>query len=723
MHNEKTPIGLQNLIFAGILLTLVTAGLYWPTLNFEFLNYDDPRYVSANSIVQRGITLEGIGWAFKSAHVSNWHPLTWISHMLDCQLFGLNPMGPHAVNVLFHIMNTLLLLTVLAHMTGRLWTSALVAALFAVHPQHVESVAWIAERKDVLSTFFWLLTMGAYARWCRDKGLRLYIGMLGCFILGLLSKPMLVTLPFVLLLLDYWPLERLPKSPVNWDLKGRLKEKLPLFAFSALSCWVTFMAQHQGGAVSSIRYFPLAIRLQTAIKAYAVYVLKLYWPTPLSALYPHPGKSLPLPEILFCALIIIILTACAVMLARRARYVLVGWLWYLGTLVPVIGLVQVGGQAYADRYTYVPFIGLFIILAWTGLDLWKRYQPVRPLLIILSGMAICGYSFLTYQYLPVWKDSISLFSNAIQVTDNNSVAYNNLGTLHESAGELDQAIDYYTKASEATPYLWKPHSNRGRALAKQGKMDLAIIDFQKALEINSSYVPAHSDLANTYVALGRLEDAALHYEAALKLEPSAYQARLNAAAVYISLEQPQQSLTHYGKALELRPNNPTVLFRIGNVMAKFGRPAQSIPYYEEAVKQQPNFPEAHNFLGDALDKTGNIKRATAHFREALKLNPHYFEAASNLGVALAKQGKHEEALRFYQLAIRIQPDYAEAYNNMGVTLVQMRQFERANEAFHKALAIKPNYSDVEANLGQLKKELNRMLNAASPETQGEDQAT
>jgi len=457
-----------HVLFIYLVLALAVRVVFWPVHNYKFINYDDPAYVTQNPHVKAGINSDSIIWAFRTSAAGNWHPLTWLSHMLDCQLFGAKAGGHHVVNLMFHLVNTLLLFSIFKRMTGAIWQSAFVAALFAMHPLNVESVAWIAERKNVLSTMFWLLTMAAYLRYVRRPGIVRYLLMIFVFALGLMAKPMLITLPFVLLLLDYWPLGRFQiggsaknssqqscKSPDNnsqWQVFYRLVfEKIPIFILSAVSSTVTFLIQSNFGVLTGSDVCPLKIRIANALVSYLMYLQKMVWPNRLAVFYPHPLDSIPLWQVAAAAVIIIAISILAVCLSRNRKYLAVGWLWYLGTLVPVIGLVQTGEQAMADRYAYVPFIGLFIIIAWGSQDLlakWLRRKSVFGIsaTIVLVVLAVCTHIQLRY-----WRNSITLLEHSIAVTDNNYLAHYNLAHALIDDGRTNEAVAHFKEVLRIKP--------------------------------------------------------------------------------------------------------------------------------------------------------------------------------------------------------------------------------------------------------------------------------
>ncbi len=490
-----------------LFLVIVTLAVYWQVGNHSFVNYDDNLYVYENPYVQAGLTIENIMWAFIATYAKNWHPLTWLSHMLDCQLYGINPGWHHLTNVILHIVNTLLLFLVLRKMTGAFWQSGFVAALFALHPLHVESVAWVSERKDVLSTFFWMLTMWSYAWYVQRPGYverpgnnRYYLVLL-FFFMGLMAKPMLVTLPFVLLLLDYWPLNRfqhgqsggISDSEQRWLALRLIWEKVPLLLLAAASSVMTFLAQQSGGALRSLNVVPLTVRVSNAIVSYVSYIGKMIWPRKLAVLYPHPGM-LPGWQVAGACLLLVFISFLAVRNVRRYPYFAVGWFWYVGTLVPVIGLVQVGEQALADRYTYVPLIGLFIIIAWTVPDLLARWRYRNAGLATIAALLLLILMATTRSQVKYWANSTMLFEHALDVTADNHVAHNHLGLLLLKEGRVNEAFIRFSEAVRIKPEYAYAHNNLGLVLKEEGSLEKAICHFREALRINPNLVVAQKNL-------------------------------------------------------------------------------------------------------------------------------------------------------------------------------------------------------------------------------------
>ncbi len=566
----------KQVLMIYLFLTIAALVVFWQVNTCDFIYYDDPFYVTENHQVQNGITLEGIQWAFTTGHVANWHPLTWISHMLDVQLFGLQPRWHHLTNLLFHLANTLLLFYVLHRMTKARWESAFVAALFALHPLHVESVAWVAERKDVLSTFFWMLTMGAYCTYVEHQRLQKYLLVVLFFALGLMAKPMLVTLPFVLLLLDYWPLQRFRRIPSDQKIRNKsgdkqkgksrkrhttgeevkaetpadslyqwalirplLREKIPLFALTVLSSIVTYLVQQKGGAVQS---YPMSIRISNAFVSYITYIGKTIWPSDLAVLYPYP-QSLPTWQVFGSAFLLIAVTITVIVKARRMPYLAMGWLWFAGTLVPVIGIVQVGLQARADRYTYVSLIGLFIMAAWGIPELLKNRRYRKEALVASSTAVLLCLSVVTWTQLQYWQNSFTLFDHTLSVTDNNYAAYYNRGAAYSHLGNYRQALGDYDRAIDINPKYADAYYNRGTAYLNLGNNRQAIGDFDKAIETNPIYAKAYHNRGIANSNLGNYQQAIGDYDKTIEINPTYAEPYNNRGYAY-------WRLGNTGKALE-----------------------------------------------------------------------------------------------------------------------------------------------------------------------------
>jgi tetratricopeptide (TPR) repeat protein len=547
MRSDRTKI------LIGLGLVLGTLAAYAGVLSNEFVNYDDPDYVTANPNVQAGLTNASVRWAFTTTRASNWHPLTWLSLQLDYQLFHLRPWGFHLTSLLLHCANALLLFVVLDAMTGMVWRSAVVAALFAWHPLHVESVAWVAERKDVLSTLFWMLTLGAYMHYVRRPGTIRYLLVFCSLGLGLMAKPMLVTLPCVLLLLDYWPLGRLrfgdpasasgrpaskkkarETSRNEGSLRWLLIEKIPLFALAAASCAVTWYVQQKGGAVQSLTKYPLEVRLGNAPVACCTYLVKMIFPVELAPLYPHPKTALPALPVAGASAFLLGVTALALTLARRVPYLAVGWFWYLGTLVPVLGLVQVGAQALADRYTYVPLVGIFLLLVWTIADVLARWRS-SLLLIPTTAVVLLFCMFLTWVQVGFWQDSYTLWVRTLAVRKDNYVALNNLALVCEDQGDWAQALKLYRDAVDLAKDDLSSRINLAGMLARLGRGEEAVAEYHAALLIDPRSLPAHDGMGLVCMQLGRKDEAVNHFTTThqLKAASLAAEGRFDEAAALL----------------------------------------------------------------------------------------------------------------------------------------------------------------------------------------------
>ena len=538
MHtiSKSTALRRQNLPWVTACICVCLFVLTWivfcQTFRYDFVNYDDPRYVYQNTRITSGISVANVAWAFSHIHSENWHPLTTITHMLDCQLHGVNAGWHHLTNVLLHSCAVVLLFVALERMTGALWRSAFVSAVFAVHPLHVESVAWIAERKDVLSAFFFMLTLLAYLRYTRAPSIGRYLTVALVVGLGLMSKPMLVTLPFVLLLLDYWPLERIEAKRANTGrrLLQLVFEKIPLITLSAVSSMVTFLAQR--GAIGWTEQLPVPTRISNALVAYVIYIRQMFWPTRLAVFYPHPENRLPALEISLALIVLVGITAIAFIFRRKAPYFVTGWLWYLGMLVPVIGLVQVGWQGHADRYTYLPQIGLYIAVTWAVTDLTHSWRFQR---IALGAAAVVVLGALTWSsrlQTSYWRDSETLFTHALAVTSNNDVALNNLGIIFLEKGQLDDAISKLQAAIDLRPENAPAHDNLAKALLKKGQVAEAMVHYRKFLELEPVNVEARNTLGTALIQQGHLREAIDQWQQALALQPENGNAASNLAWVF-----------------------------------------------------------------------------------------------------------------------------------------------------------------------------------------------
>lgn len=606
----------------ALLLALLTLVVYLPAGRFGFVNYDDPDYVSANPVVQDGLTWPGVAWAFDGFHAANWHPLTWLSLMTDSALFGLNPGAFHFVNVLIHCANVVLLFALLWRLTGGLWPSAFVAALFAWHPLHVESVAWISERKDVLSTLFGLLALLGYVRFAREKSRRGYgLALIG-FILSLLAKPMLVTLPFVFLLLDFWPLKRIEPSSRSLPVIRRLVvEKIPFFLLAIGSSVVTCLAQR--GAMATLERVPFGLRLENSLVAYARYLGKIFWPADLAVLYPLAVPSTW--AVAGAALALVAVTVLCWRARGRFPFALTGWLWFLGTLVPVIGLVQVGEQALADRYTYFPAIGIFIVLAFAGRELAGRFPSAKKIIGAAAALAVAACATATERQLQYWRSDEALFAHAVAATKNNEIAHLNLGVAYEKQGRLQDAMQEYQTALALNPRRAHTHNNIADLLAETGQTDQALTEYQNALRLDPGAVEAHLNLGTLLVKLGRYGDAFEQFDLAAKLKPADPRPPYETGKALLKQGRDAAAIEKFREALRLAPDDFQMLAFAARVLAadesagaRDGRAA--LAYATQANDltggEQPLVLDA---LGMALAENGDYSNAVIRVRQALEI--------------------------------------------------------------------------------------------------------
>jgi tetratricopeptide (TPR) repeat protein len=643
----------------GLLLALITLLVYLPASRDGFVNYDDQDYVTENSAVQKGLTWPGIKWAFTTSHASNWHPLTWLSHMADCELFALNPGAHHLVNVLFHTANVVLLFLLLLWLTGELWPAAFVAALFAWHPLHVESVAWISERKDVLSTFFALLTLLAYTRYAQHvtsalcqvtrtnstsspvtrlpaealakagHPSRFYWLALIFFALGLMAKPMLVTLPFVMLLLDYWPLKRVTSDrwPVSKVMRLTL-EKWPFFLLAAVSCVVTFLVQSQrsGDAVASFELVPLHYRFCNALVSYGLYLLKMVWPVGLAVFYPLPDHLTWLLMAATASAVVLVIISSFVWRAGRAHaYLPVGWLWFLGTLVPVIGLVQVGGAALADRYTYIPSIGVFIAVTFGVCDLADRFQFPKKAIATAAVLILATCLILTENQLRYWHDSETLFAHALVVTKNNHVAHVNLGVALEQKGELNEALAEYRAAEQLAPELYHIHNNLGNLLDNLGHPKKALAEYREAVLLNPKLPSLHNGAGIVLTELGRFDEAMSQFKEAARLDPTYPWAHLEIGKMRLKQGRDAEAIDEFREALRIDPNNFQILAYTAHVLAADENPqvrdgqTALVLAVKAKVLTGDSQPYVLDALGMACAETGDFTNAQEVTQRAIDL--------------------------------------------------------------------------------------------------------
>lgn len=693
------------------LLILITSAIFWQVQSFDFVRYDDDLYVTHNSHVQAGLTKDGVIWAFTSVHANNWHPLTWLSHMIDFQIYGSNPAGHHLTNVFLHILNTLLLFIVLKRMTKFFWQSAFVAALFAIHPLHIESVAWVAERKDVLSTLFWMLTLWSYVRYAEHPGIYRYIPILLFFTLGLMSKPMVITMPFVMLLLDYWPLGRvqLGKSFVHKSDNAKvvetggkkrfgtwiILEKIPLLILSGASICVTLFAQWSG--IATLHSFPFSSRIGNSLVSYISYMGKMIWPQNLSVFYPYSEK-IPQWQIGGSALLLVLITLFAVRLIRRYPYVMIGWLWYLGTLVPVIGLVQVGLQSMADRYTYIPMIGLFIIVAWIVPDILARWRFHRLVVPVLASCVVGALMIVTVFQLQHWQNSITLFSHALNVTKNNYVIHSNMGASLAEQGKVSEAILHYEEALRIKPDDFDAHYNLANSLVRSGDLQNAISHYDTALRIQPNESALHNNMGIALSQLGKTNEAIMHFREAVRIKPDYDDAQYNLEMALTRQEKAKKEIPGKADMQIVDPKSAEGQMKIGLSLVQKGNLDEAIPKFQEALRLNPRLVAAHISLGLIMAQKRDLDKAIDYFRKALQIKPDLPEAHNSLGVALTYKGALDEAILHFKEALRINKKFAKAHNSLAVALAQKGKTEEAIYHLRQALQIKPDYEEAKRNL-------------------------
>jgi tetratricopeptide (TPR) repeat protein len=651
------------LLMCGGLVAAIFA-LFGRVGECEFVAHDDDVYVYINPVVSRGLTAEGFAWAFTHRHAGNWHPLSWLSHMVDCQLYGLAPCGHHLTNVGLHAAVAVFLFLVLRAATGATLRSLLVAALFALHPLRVESVAWVAERKDVLSGLFFMLTIGAYGWYAQGpRSLRRYAVVASLFILGLLAKPMLVTLPLVLLLLDYWPLGRFSAAakesgdrPLSqWSVARRLiLEKLPLLGLVAISCAVTVWAQSP--AIQAGEQVPLTLRLANVPVAYVTYLGQLFYPVDLAILYPFPAAGISAEKTAAATLLLLAITGGCWVCRKRYPYFIVGWLWYLVMLLPTIGLLQVGLQARADRYTYLPQIGLLLMLVWGTADLTASWSCRRWLRPLVSGLVLAALAAVTFIQIGYWQNTEVLWNRALACTSDNLLAHYNLAVF----------------------------------LADRGKVDAAMEQYRQALKIDPRYLPARNNLGSLYDRQGSPAEAIQQYRLALQLQPDEPVSHCNLGLALCRQGNPGEALPHFQQALAANPQCAEAHYGLGMVLDRGGQSAAAAAQFQQALDIRPTYPDAHNFLGVVLSKLGKTTEAIAQFRQAVQCKPDYAQALHNLGSLLRQQGNIDEALECYRRALEIDPRYASAHINLGLALYQQQRYAEALAHWREALRLQPD---------------------------------
>jgi len=685
----------KNLFVTPLLLVGATLAAYWGVWTFELVILDDPTYITKNHRLADGLTYENVSWSFTTNYFSNWHPLTWLSYLLDAELFGIDPGALHTTNLLLHIANTLILYALLLCWTGARGLSGFIAALFAIHPLHVESVAWVSERKDVLSTFFGLWALLAYSWYARRGSVGWYLAALALFALSLTSKQMLVTLPFLLLLLDVWPLKRTPLTsneqhegekteaadssdtnrgilcpPAPWS--RLVIEKIPFFALSIVSSWIIFLVQLHAGVMRPLHTFPLTERIANAMTVYVAYLVQMVWPTRLAVFYPYPEGTQTATQTIGAALLLLTITAAVLLLRRKHWYLPVGWFWYLGTLVPVIGLVQVGDQRMADRYTYFPLIGIFIAVTWLvwhsfSSELWhRRLLPVGALLLLAVLLG------LTRRQAGYWRDDELLWQHAADVTEGNYVAHTNLGAVRLDQERTEEAVKHLRISLQINPDNYLALTNLGVVRSSEGHTEEAMEHWSAALRIAPDYTHALYRMGQALAQLGRKEEAASYFRHALRVEPGSTSVHTSLAKLLQDDGKFAEAIRHYLEALRINEQSFAV--------------QDALTHYNVAV---------------AYERIGKLVEAEAHYREALHRDPNYAKAYFNLGNTLLAQKKYLEAIVQYRKAIEISPRDATLYSNLGTALRLVGRIDEAAAHYRKALRIDPQLEAARKNLEAL----------------------
>ena len=686
---EKTvaiaPVTCKPWWIAAVCLVLVAATVfsYRGVRSNDFVSLDDNDYVVQNREVQQGVTAQSIEWAFTSFHSSNWHPLTWISHMVDWKLYGKNAGGHHVTNLCLHAANAVLLFLLLLYMTGFLWRSSIVAFLFALHPAHVESVAWISERKDVLSTFFWFAALLAYAWYVRKPSWKRFACIVFAFACGLMSKPMVVTLPFTLFLLDYWPLRRITlarEARAQWfsSLWKLCIEKWPLFMMSAISAVITFFAQRSGGTVATLQLLPLWGRICNAAISCCRYVLLMLWPDPLSAYYFYDSHNINVLAAVFSTVALILVTAACWHFRKEKPYCFIGWLWFLGTLAPVIGIVQVGEQAMAERYTYVPFVGLFIAVVWLIGDAVVNSSKIRVATLLLAAAVIAACAVKTDTQVKVWGNSVTLFSHVLDVDPRGElpnlslgIAYMNHGRLADAQEYYDRALNYKPSSALALSYSafcvmlpCEPQEQRNLPLAEQ-RLD-------QALRLAPDSPDALTNMALWSNLSGRPKDEETYSRLAIAANPNFIMARLYLSDALQAQGRPDEAAQENRRVLAIDPGNCDALNNLGALLDKQGLTAEALKEFRLSLASKPDQAVAHSKIGRILMQTHQLPEAVEEFTQALRFEPANADAHNDLGVALFQLGDYEKAAEQFSDAVRINPAHANARQNLEVAQARMK---------------------------------------------------
>lgn len=674
----------QKKIIIVLALVALILTIYWQVQYFDFINYDDGLYVTQSSLTQSGLTWKGVSKLLADVHTGNWHPLTMLSHIVDWELFGWKAGGHHWSNLILHIINAVLLFLLLNQLTGAIWRSAMVAVLFSIHPINVESVAWVAERKNVLSTFFWFLTMLFYVHYVRKPAPTAFLPVVISFALGLMSKSMLVTLPFVLLLMDYWPLNRTVINAQDQDktdnqitaATGRtkliylIKEKIPLFILTAVAICVTLYTQHLVGAVVSTKSLSLVQRISNAVFSYGLYIKKMFWPADLSVFYPR--YDIEIWQILIVSILLVSLSIIILRYYRKYPYLSVGWFWYLGTMVPVIGFVQVGAQSMADRYAYVPFIGLFIMLVWYAVDVAGKSKNAKFSLALTSFLVILTLSVVAWQRCQLWGDQLALYNDALK-NQKSALVYN----------------------------------LRGIAYAEKGQNELALGEYHAAVKLDEKFAEALNNRGNLYASMGQHENALRDFDEAQRLKPRYADAYYNKGLLYLGTRQLDAAIADFTSAIQLDTNNADYFNNRGVALRLKGDYKKSFADFNQALKINGNMAEAYFNRGIIYQMHSQYLPAIVNYTEALEIKPAYLDAYFNRGVLFAALGKFDQAIEDFRYVLQINPKYVPALNHLGILFEKMKRYEESSAQFQKSLQIQPDNNEALKhlkNIENMKKE-------------------
>jgi tetratricopeptide (TPR) repeat protein len=696
----------QLCVLVSVVLVLVTFVLYWPVKYNGFTNFDDDGYITGNTHVNSGLTGSNIHWAFTHVYAGYWIPLTWLSHMVDCQLFDLHAGGHHLVSVFFHIADTLLLFWWLKQLTGAVWRCAFVAAVFAWHPLRVESVAWACERKDVLSAFFWMFTLIAYTCYARKLSSRNYLAAIASYLLalllfacGLMSKPMVVTLPFVLLLLDFWPLERFVFQRPAFTIQGTMKlilEKIPFFALGVAGSAVVYLTATAGGAVSTDSF---SFRVENALAAYLRYISKTFYPSDLAVFYPFPTHGM-LPMAIIAAAVLAACSLAFILLSRRWPYLFVGWFWFMGTLVPVIGIVQAGSQSMADRFTYIPSIGLFILVTWGLADLFsspagKKFLATAAIVVLAASIALTSIQ-ITY-----WRSSITLFRHALAVTADNYVADACLGQALDVIGDDSDALPYCQQAAQLNPDYPPGQFFLGIVLWKKGDETNALDHLDKAARASSDNSIFQYNLGKFLLEHGLTDKAAARFSAALEDDPDFPEAHNALGKTYLKRGKLPQAADELSKAVTLEPGNTQFHYDLGTVLLTGSQADRAMAQFLEAVRLDPDFADAQENLAVALAGQNKLPEAIAHFSKVVQLRPNDPEARFNLGFAYLNNHQPADADAQFTEELRLAPNQSKAHYRLAQALEQENKPAEAVSHYREALRLIPNFPDAQKELDEI----------------------